>query len=199
MESFGILGGTFDPPHYGHLAAAETARHTLGLDRILWIPAGSPPHKAHGRVTPAIHRLEMLRLAAAGNPGFAVSDLEIRQAGPSYTVNTLQSLASTHSSERLIFILGSDEFAGLATWRQPEEIPRYADLAVMVRAGITFEVGEVERQVPALAGKYSLIQVPNLPISSSELRSKVRAGLPVRYLVPDAVREYIASHGLYRD
>lgn len=191
-----MLGGTFDPPHLGHLAAAEEARHRLGLREILWIPAGSPPHKAHVPVTPAHHRLAMLRRAVADNPRFRVSEFELEREGPSYTVDTLRALGEAQG-EPLVFLLGSDEFAALDTWHRPHELPRLARLGVLVRHGVRFDPSAVERVTPEVAGRYELVRVPDLPLSSSNLRERVRAGLPIRYLVPDAVRLYIESTGLY--
>lgn len=198
MGSVGLLGGTFDPPHFGHLAAAEEARYRLGLDSVLWIPAGSPPHKPGGSVTAASHRLAMVRAATAGNDAFTVDDVEMGRAGPSYSVHTLEELRARHPSHRLVFLMGADEFRALASWHAAARIPELCEIGVMARSGVSFDPLRVERAVPAVRGAYSVIEVPNLPISSSALRDRVRHGLPIRYLTPDAVCEYIASRGLYR-
>lgn len=199
MSVVGILGGTFDPPHFGHLATAEEVRFRLGLDEMLFIPAGSPPHKAQVPVTAVEHRLRMLQLAVADNPAFKIDLVEIERSGPSYTVDTLEELRKKVPNGDLVFVLGSDEFALLSTWHQPQLLPRLARLAVMVRSGVLIDTAKVEEEVPGLNGRYELVPVPNLAISSSALRARVRAGLPIRYLLPDAVREYIERSGLYQD
>lgn len=197
MALLGVLGGTYDPPHFGHLAAAEEARHRLGLRRVLWVPAGSPPHKAKQGVTPAHHRVAMLRLAVSGNPVFEVSEIEQQRAGPSYTVDTLALLRAEHPAHELVFLLGSDEFAVLRTWREAHVLPELARLGVMVRAGVRLDAERVEEELPSVRSRYELVPVPDLPISSAGLRARIRSGLPIRYLVPDAVREYIEREGLY--
>ncbi len=193
----GVLGGTFDPPHYGHLAAAEEVRYRLQLDSILWLPAGAPPHKAHTRVALAGHRLEMLRLATADNPRFEISEIELRLEGPSYTARTLRELKAQDPQRRLRFIIGSDEFASLSRWYEPRVVVELAELVVMVRAGVSFDPLQIEAELPCVVGRYQLVTVPDLPLSSSDLRARVRAGLPIRYLVPEGVRRYIEAHGLY--
>ncbi len=198
MRSIGIMGGTFDPPHYGHLAAAEEVRYRLGLDLVVWVPAGTPPHKAASEVSPARDRLAMLEAAVAGNPCFRISRVELLREGPSYTVDTLRELGRQYSECRLVFIVGSDEFAALHTWHRPERLTEHAELAVMVRSGVEVDFDLTERAVPSIVGRYVRVPVPDLPMSSSDLRQRVREGLPIRYLVPDAVREYIEAHGLYR-
>ena len=197
MALIGLMGGTFDPPHHGHLAAAEEVRHRLGLEEILWVPAGNPPHKAHLPITAAAHRLAMLRLALRENPRFRVELYEIERPAPSYTADTLRALRERHPSDELVFLLGSDEFASLAAWREPHVIPKLARLAVMARARVRYDTSEVERAVPEVAGRYEIVPVPDLPLSSSALRDRVRSGLPIRYLVPDPVCEYIERTGLY--
>ncbi len=192
------MGGTFDPPHYGHLAAAEEARYRLGPERLLWMVARTPPHKRDRVVTAAEHRLQMLKLATRDNNAFEVSEAELRREGPSYTVDTLRWLRATTPDDELVFFIGSDEFAALGTWRQAEQVVALAHLGVLVRYGVSFDAARVEADVPAVRGRYSLVPVPNLPISSSALRERVRQGLPLRYLVPDPVREYIDHNALYR-
>lgn len=199
MRSIGVMGGTFDPPHFGHLAAAEEVLHRLGLDSILWIPAGLPPHKLQSPVTPAHHRVEMLRRALEGNVGFELSTVETERERPSYTVETLARLRERRPDDRLVFLMGSDQFASLARiWSRPELLPQLAELAVMVRSGVSFDPRVIEAALPGVVGRYQLVPVADLPLSSTGLRRRVREGLPIRYLVPEEVREYIEEHGLYR-
>ncbi len=169
----------------------------LQLKDIFLLPAGQPPHKAYPGVTPPEQRLEMLRLATEDNPHFQIDDLELRLDGPSYTARTLQVLRERHPGRRLRFIIGSDEFASLPSWYRPETVVELAEFAVMVRAGIDFDRSRIEADIPRIRGRYELVTVPNLPLSSSDLRSRVRAGLPIRYLVPEPVRHYIEEHRLY--
>jgi len=190
----GVLGGTFDPPHLGHLALAEWARAELGLERVLFVPAAAPPHKRRA-LTPLARRLAMTRLAVRGNPAFAVSTLEARRAGPSYTVDTLRALAAREPDAELWLLLGADTFAALGTWREPRAIVRLARLAVAARPGVP------RPRPPAwMRGGLGVraFDNPGLAVSSSALRARVRAGRGVRYLVPDAVARFIAAHGLYR-
>ncbi len=197
MALLGVLGGTYDPPHHGHLAAAEEARYRLGLDRVLWVPVGDPPHKRHRAITPAAHRIAMVRAAVADNRAFEVSDVELRRAGPSYTVDTLDQLRVERSLDSLVFLMGSDEFSVLSTWYQAERLPELAHLGVLIRSGARLNVERTERELPGVQGRYTLVPVPSLPISSSSLRERVREGLPIRYLVPEPVREYVEMHRLY--
>lgn len=191
----GILGGTFDPPHVGHLALAECAREQLGLSRVLFVPAGTPPHKrGRARTTSAAHRLAMTRAAVRGNPAFAVSAIETKRRGPSWTVDTVRALAAAHPGAELWLLMGADSFAAFGTWREPAEIARHARLAVAVRPG--------SRRPAPPAGvprsRVTWIDNPALDVSSSAVRERARAGRSVRYLVPDAVARHAARHGLYR-
>jgi nicotinate-nucleotide adenylyltransferase len=189
----GVFGGSFNPPHVAHLAVAEAAAEAAGLDRILWVPAATPPHKRlDPGLAPAADRLAMTRLAVEGNERFEVSDVEIARSGISYTVDTLAALAGEYPGARLHLLLGGDSLAAFATWRAPERILELARLVVYARPG-------VPREAPGpLAGHVTWVEAPALALSSSDLRARIAEGRSVRYLVPDAVREYIARHGLYR-
>lgn len=173
--------------------------HRLQLERVVWAPAGSPPHKAHLRVSPASCRLDMLRLAVENNSKFEIDEIELRLEGSSYTARTLMAMHDKYGESRLRFMIGSDEFANLSEWRQPEVVIQFAELIVMVRSGVSFDPGAVEAKLPAVVGRYELTPAPDLPLSSSDLRTRVRTGLPIRYLVPDAVRSYIYEHRLYTE
>ncbi len=195
--SVGILGGTFDPVHHGHLAIAEDAREALGLERVLFVPAASPPHKPGRPVTPPGDRLAMVTLAIAGNPAFAVSDLEVRRGGASYTVDTLEALRAEGLAEPWL-ILSSEALALLPEWRDPRRVLALARLAVVPRSGFD-PLGPdwVERHFPGAVERVRFLPGPLLPISGSVVRRRARAGRSVRYLVPDAVAAYLAEHRLY--
>jgi len=192
----GVLGGTFDPVHIAHLVLAETACEQLKLDRVVFVPAGLPWRKAGVSIAAGEHRLAMLRLATAGNPAFEVSDLEVGRQGPSYTAETLEALAKAHPGAELFFLLGEDALADLPNWYQPERIRERATLAVARRPGEPAEAGDEAPRGPS-AGLVRL-EMPRIDISASAIRVRVREGLSIRYLVPDAVDEYIRKHALYR-
>lgn len=186
----GVYGGTFDPPHLGHLVAASDACDALGLDRLLWIPSAVHPLK-RGVRTPAPVRLEMVRAAIAGDPRFGADDLELRRKGPSYTVDTLRALRARHPEAEIFFLTGADNLAEMPKWREPEEIARIATLAVVSREGETLPP---DPPYPAVA-----VQVARLDVSSTEVRRRAAAGKSLRYLVPDAVRAIVERERLYRD
>jgi nicotinate-nucleotide adenylyltransferase len=182
-----LLGGTFDPPHIGHLVLGECVGHQFDCQRVVYMPAGDPYRKTDIReVTPGAMRLEMTRLAIAGNPRFALDDREVRRDGPTFTVETLRELRG-EGHEEILLVLGSDAVAQLPEWRESEEIRRLARIVV------------AEKSAGADTGGYPRVEMPLLPISSTLIRERVRAGLPIRYLVTDAVNEYIDAHNLYRD
>jgi nicotinate-nucleotide adenylyltransferase len=195
----GILGGMFNPPHLGHLVCAQEAHSQLGLDAVLFMPVAAPPHKEAGEDPGADHRCTMCRLAVRGDERFAVSSLEIERGGPSYTVDTLAELRERHPEDDLIFIAGGDMAASLPTWREPERVLELAAFAVAERRGAVREdVAERWRSLGADAPEPVFLDMPRVDVSSSEVRRRVREGRPVRYLVPDAVGEYISDRGLYR-
>jgi nicotinate-nucleotide adenylyltransferase len=191
----GVLGGTFDPVHTGHLVLAEHAREALGLDIVLFVPAGEPWRKSHRTITPAEHRLAMLRLAIEGNEAFGISDVELRREGPSYTADTLAALAGERLDDAFWFILGADALADLPNWHEPERIVQHAVLAVAPREAQ--DVNATVLNIEDLRARIELFDVPRLDISSTEIRARVGAGRSVRYLVPEAVARYIAEHALY--
>ena len=194
----GILGGTFDPIHVGHLAIAEEVRVTLSLDRVLFVPAAYQPLKAHRPGADAHHRLAMVRLACATNDFFSVSDVEITRPGPSYTVTTLQSLHDMNMGA-LFFILGADALQDLPRWREAARIPELTSMVAVQRPGTMLHIEPLFAKLPMLRERLATVEGPRLDISSSELRQRVIDGRPLRYLVPDAVAAYIAEHGLYRN
>lgn len=191
----GILGGTFDPVHNGHLALAAAARAQFSLDVVLFVPAGQPWRKTR-EITAAHHRLEMLRLAIAGVPAFGISDIELQRAGPTYTADTLDALAGERLDDEFWFIIGADALADLPNWRDPERIVRHATIAVAPRNGAALD--RAVAAVPALAGRIEPFPLPSVDVSSTEIRRRVGTGEPIGDLVPEAVARYIAHHGLYR-
>jgi len=194
VRRLGVFGGTFDPPHVGHLALAEWARGELRLDRVLFVPAGTPPHKAAARAS-AAHRVAMTRRAVRGNPAFAVSTIEARREGPSYTADTLAAIARANPGAELFLLMGADMYATFDTWVRPAEIAARATLAVALRPGA--KRGRSSRAARAGRGVRWLAN-PALEISSSAVRERARRGASLRYLVPDAVARYVAAHRLYR-
>ena len=199
----GILGGTFDPPHLGHLLIAETARVSLELESVLFLPAGEPWLKSGQRVTPSEHRLRMVELAVADNPDFHVSDREIRRTGATYTVDTLRELCDGRSKDTdFYFIVGSDVLAQFHRWKEPESILELCRLAVIERPGGPANgIESMLRRFPDAVASGVMVAVagPRVDFSASELRRTLAAGESVRYQVPDAVAEYIKRHGLYQN
>jgi nicotinate-nucleotide adenylyltransferase len=194
----GVLGGTFNPPHLAHLICAQEASISLGLDCVLIVPARVPPHKEVEEEPGPEHRLELCRLAAAGDPRLEVSDMEIHRPGTSFTVDTLSELHSRAPDSDLFLILGSDVAAGLPTWRHPERLLELCTLAVAKRAGApTQTVGEA---LGGLRGgeRATFFPMPTIEVSSTMIRHRVKAGQPIKYLTPDPVCDYIARHALYR-
>ena len=190
-----LFGGSFNPPHVGHLAVAEAAAEAAGLDQVLWTPAATPPHKQrHRALAAAEHRLAMTRLATAGNDRFRVSDMELQRGGVSYTVDTLQTLREDHPEAELVLLLGGDSLVGLADWHDPHGIVELARLVVYLRPGTD------DKDVPEWVQQHTnVVEAPPLALSSTVLRSRIAAGQTVRYLVPEPVRGYIKAHGLYRE
>jgi nicotinate-nucleotide adenylyltransferase len=199
----GILGGTFDPVHIGHLALADEAREALGLERVLFVPAAAPPHKLDRSITPVEHRLAMVELAIADDPAFGLSRVELERPGPSYTVDTLERLCAdaeaAGQSLAPTLILSVESFSELPTWHRYRRIAELARIAVAPRNGrpmpdeawLEEHLGDLRARIVALDG-------PNLRISASEIRARVGVGRSVRYLLPLAVSAYMADHALYR-
>ena len=194
----GLLGGTFDPPHIGHLIVAQDAWSALRLDRVVFIPAAVPPHKA-GRVEASAElRLEMLRAACGDDPRFAIDDLELRRPGPSYTVDTLQALGGETAD--LVLILSAEAFRELRTWHEPERILELTRLAVVPRDGFPdANRAYLAEHFPGFEDRAIFLSGPRLRLSASELRDRAANGRSLRYLVPDAVAAYIGDHALYSD
>jgi nicotinate-nucleotide adenylyltransferase len=209
--SIGIFGGTFDPPHVGHLIVAQDALLALGLDRILFIPAARPPHKSDVPVTAAGVRAEMLARAIDGDERFAMDALELDRPGASYTVDTLRELAARQPATRWTLLMGADQYEEFPAWHEPDEIRRLAQLAVLMRGGThggaadtlaADNTGAVDPHLsrpPAhgIGGDVIALEVTRIDVSATAVRRRVAAGLPIRYLVPPAVEEFIFERKLY--
>ena len=196
----GIMGGTFDPIHIGHLACAEQAREAFGLDAVVFVPAGSPVYKKHQKVTCAKRRLEMCRLAVESNPAFDVSALEIERGGDTYTVDTLRELRAHYPDNvELFFITGADAVANIVRWRESRAVAGLSRFIAVTRPG--FELGEDGLRTLAGQSDFSIdfLEVTALAISSSDLRARVAQGKSIRYLTMGRVNDYIAECGLYRE
>jgi nicotinate-nucleotide adenylyltransferase len=200
LRRVGLLGGTFDPIHLGHLRLAEDAVEQLGLDEVLFVPAPNPWRKAGRSISPVQHRLRMVQLAVAGNVRFTCSEVELRQAGPTYTADTLAALqAELGQDTALHFIMGADALLDLPHWHEPGRIIALARLAVAARQGAALPpFTQLERLVPGISAAIERIDMTPLPISSTQLRGLAASGRSLRYLVPDAVAGYIKEHALYR-
>jgi nicotinate-nucleotide adenylyltransferase len=198
LTRVGLLGGTFNPPHLGHLVCAQEAHFQLGLDRVIFMPVYAPPHKEAERDPGADHRVELCRLALAGDSRFDVSRLEADTPGRSFTVDTLKRLHESNPEDDLTFIVGGDMAYALPTWHEPEAVLSLATLGVAEREGVVRS--DITERLAGLAGAHRIrfFDMPRLDISSSMIRRRVAAGQPLRYLVPDAVAAYIDSEGLYR-
>jgi len=189
----GLFGGTFDPPHLGHLALAEWARDALRLDRVVFMPAGDPPHKRGRALSPVSARVAMTRLAIRGHRGFEVSRLEADRRGPSFTVETLRALRDQQPGVRWFLLMGEDSLADLATWHEPAAIVRLATPVVAARPG-----ARARRAARAFGRRVVWLDNPGLEVSSSVVRARARLGRSIRFLVPDAVANYVARTGIYR-
>jgi nicotinate-nucleotide adenylyltransferase len=198
MGHIGILGGTFNPPHMGHLVMAQEALDQLDLDRVVFMPVAEPPHKEAREDPGAVARVDLCRLAVAGDDRLAVSTLEVDRGGASYTVDTLRVLHDLEPEHDLIFIVGGDMAQSLPAWREPEAVLALAPLAVAEREGVRRE--DIARRLEPLhpGDRLVFFDMPRIDVSSSAIRRRVADGRPIRYLVPDAVAAAIAERGLYR-
>lgn len=196
----GVFGGSFDPIHLGHLIAAEEARLQLGLGRVVFLTAGVPYLKTGRKVAPARQRLQMVRLAIAGNPSFEASAMEIDRPGPTYTVDTMEEMRLRFDKgEDLFFIVGWDGVSSFPAWQRPQRILELCRVAGVPRPGLERpDMAELEKALPGASERIVLLDKPVIGISSTEVRSRVDHGTSIRYLVPGAVERYIARQGLYR-
>jgi nicotinate-nucleotide adenylyltransferase len=217
----GLLGGSFNPVHNGHLAIARQARAVLGLDRILFIPTSHPPHKPNGSLAPAQDRYEMIRMAIASDPSLAISDVEIRRPGKSYSIDTIRLLQQEYGPQtQLFFLIGLDAFLDFPSWREPLTLLELCPFVVISRPGLSFQslstvallppipqstladldAGRISRlDVPLGTQCLTCLQLPPCAISASDMRLRIRGGLPVANLLPPSVESYILQHHLYQE
>ena len=194
----GVMGGTFDPVHIGHMKLAEHAQQKLGLDDILWITAGDPWRKGDRNITPARHRLAMVQLAIEAYPSWRASTAEIDRPGPTYTVDTLKELHARQDSDSFTLIVGQDALEDLPNWHEPTRLLELADLAVAVRGGRRLPPEELDSLVPGLSGRVTWLSMPPVPFSATQVRSLASSVAPLSGFVPKSVEAYIREHQLYR-
>ncbi|MFN8619209.1 MAG: nicotinate-nucleotide adenylyltransferase [Chloroflexota bacterium] len=198
----GVMGGTFDPIHLGHLAVAEQTREALDLDGVLFVVAADPPHKQGATISPAAHRLAMVELAIADNPWFRVSRMELDRPGPSWSVDTLAELAAqadAEGRERPVFILSVEALAGFPSWREPGRILDLARVAVVPRGGTPVpERAWLTERFPGREDRFVLLDGPRMGHAATDIRARVATGRSIRYLLPRAVAAYIGEHQLYQ-
>lgn len=197
ISRLGVMGGTFDPVHYAHLVMAEEARSRFGLDRVLFIPAGQPPHKQDYQVSHAEHRYAMVLLSTGSNPFFDVSRVEIEREGPSYSVDTVRYLKDTYGPDtQIYFILGADEALDLPNWHEAKVLATMVQFVTAPRPG--FDIAELRTRLPAnFYSKIEFLPITPMDISSTEIRARVKMGRSIRYLVTTEVEAYICKHRLY--
>lgn len=196
MKRLGIIGGTFDPIHIGHLVMASYAIDALELEKVWFMPAQTPPHKHH-EITDLEHRAQMCRLAVNLDSRFEFSDLDMRGDPPSYTSDLLSSISKSMPNTELVFLVGADSLKNFATWHEPETILKYASLGVAERPGSTVD-HRIRNSVPGLAARLHEFDSPLIELSSTEIRQRREKGKSITYLVPEVVEDYIVEHGLYR-
>jgi nicotinate-nucleotide adenylyltransferase len=200
-DKIGIMGGTFDPIHYGHLVTAEAAREKFCLDKVIFVPSGNPPHKKNKEISPGIDRVNMTVLATANNPFFEVSDIELKRDGYTYTVDTLKEFIKIYGENtRFYFITGADAVMEILTWKDVSTILKLCRIVSAYRPGSDINkfrsmVDELER---VHRSNIHLIEVPALAISSTEIRERVKSGITIKYLLPEKVERYILEKGLYK-
>ena len=195
----GIFGGTFDPPHLGHLILATEAHQQLSLTRLLWVLTPDPPHKPAVPILPLAHRLVMLQLAISGDADFELSRLEMDRPGPHYALDTLNLLAEQNPGAEMVYLMGGDSLRDLPTWHRPADLLsacRY--LGVMCRPGDNIDLPALEAILPGITSKVRFVEAPLLEIASHEIRQRIAEGHPFRYYLPSSVYEYILEHNLYR-
>lgn len=193
----GVLGGTFDPPHFGHLILAEQARDQLNLERVLWVPAGEQPLKRGQSVASIDCRLDMLKLTLEHNPAFELSRVDVDRPGPHYSVDMLEIIANQYPGGELYFLMGSDSLRDLPRWRNPQHLIEQAILAVMHRPGIQINLDHLKDIIPGLTDRLVYVDSPLIEIAADDIRARVAKGRSIRYLLPDPVQDYILQQGLY--
>lgn len=199
MPSIGIFGGTFDPPHLGHLTLATEARAQLGFDRLFWVLTPDPPHKKNQPIAPLEHRLAMLKLAIADDPSFELSTVEMDRPGPHYAVDTVEILADQNPGVELVYLMGGDSLRDLPAWHRPADlIAALRFLGVMRRPGDAIDLSALEKAIPGLTDKVRFVEAPLLDIAAHEIRARAAEGRPFRDFLTPGVYSYIVEHNLYR-
>ncbi len=199
VDRIGIFGGTFDPPHLGHLILAAEAHYQLELDRVLWVLTPDPPHKRGQPITPTHLRLEMVRAALSDAPEFELSMVDVDRQPPHYALDTVRILQQAHPQAQLIYLMGADSLRDLPAWHRPREFVQAChELGVMRRPGVSFDFTRLEPALPGVRRKARFIDTPMLEIASHEIRARVREGRPYRFFLPPAVYRLIRQRGLYR-
>ncbi|HXE98969.1 MAG TPA: nicotinate-nucleotide adenylyltransferase [Solirubrobacterales bacterium] len=194
----GVLGGAFNPPHIGHLVLGQEAAFQLGLREVLLVPTGEAPHKRIDPEPGRALRLEMARLAAETDPGLEASDVETSREGPSFSVRTLELLSEARPRDEFVFLMGADVAASFEAWRDPQRILELARLGIASRPGAVLDEAKAALERLGDPGRADVVEMPEIGVSSSDVRQRVAAGRPIRHLVPDAVMELIVERGLYR-
>jgi nicotinate-nucleotide adenylyltransferase len=199
MPSIGIFGGTFDPPHLGHLILAAEARAQFGLDRLLWVLTPDPPHKQDQPIAPLEHRLAMVKLAIADDPSFELSTVEMDRPGPHYALDTVKILADQNPGAELVYLMGGDSLRDLPAWYRPADlVAALRFIGVMRRLGDSIDLSALEKMLPGLTAKVRFVDAPLLDIAAHEIRARAAEGRPFRYFLPAGVYSYIVEHHLYR-
>ncbi len=194
----GVFGGTFDPPHNGHLRLAEAAQKQLGLDRVLWVLTADPPHKQGSPISPVADRLAMVEAAIAGHPGFAISRVDIDRPGPHWAVDTVRLLQAEYPGAELTYLMGGDSLRDLPTWGRPREFVACCRLGVMRRPDDRADLAALEPVLPGISARVDWVEAPATEISASDIRRRVRARQSIAGLVPPSVARIITARGLYR-
>jgi nicotinate-nucleotide adenylyltransferase len=195
----GVFGGTFDPPHLGHMILADEARSVLRLENVLWVVTAQPPHKPVRPISPAEARVDMVQAAIEGDPGFAFSPADIDRPAPHYAEGTLDWLSERQPGAHYAYLIGGDSLRDLHRWHDPTAfIERCVAIGVMRRPGVELDLGEIFEKLPGLRTRLRFVDAPLIDISGYEIRRRVRERLPFRYMVPPRVADYIAQKGLYR-
>jgi nicotinate-nucleotide adenylyltransferase len=198
MQTIGIFGGTFDPPHLGHLILAAEAHARLALDRLLWVLTPDPPHKQGQSFAPLEHRLSMVKLAITDNPQFELSDVELTRPGPHYALDTVNLLAGQNPGARLVYLMGGDSLCDLPTWHRPADfVAACYSIGVMRRPGALVDLPALEEVLPGLTAKIRFVDAPLLDIAAHDIRARIATGQPFRYFLLPAVYEYIQQHEIY--
>jgi nicotinate-nucleotide adenylyltransferase len=198
MKNLGIMGGTFDPIHYGHLLAAEEARFEFNLEKIIFVPSGHPPHKNEKEITPFQHRYLMTSLAISTNPYFEVSSIEIEREGPSYAIDTINIFKNKYPNTNIFFITGADAIRQIITWHKAEELPKVCNFIAVSRPGYKLKEINAELKNKFFFENIFSLEIPGLSISSTEIRNRVKNKKPIKYLLPEVVENYIYQNNLYK-